>query len=78
MRLVFRPGQHLVEIAAGGVDAMLAGVFGADQAIAVATGSQHIDEHDMRQQLRDLDRIEIGAARHRPSGCLMAPIRMQL
>lgn len=51
----------------------------SDQAIAeIERVRQHIDQHEVRQKLRDLDRINVAALRHRAAGQLAAPVGQRL
>ena len=78
MRGVIRAGQHFVEEPAGGIHPVRAGVFGADQPIPVAAVVVPLDQHHVGQQLGDLDRVDVGAARHGPAGGLAAPVKIDL
>ena len=74
MRLVLLAGQDLVEMAPGSGKPMRLRVAGADQPVTVAALGQHVDQHDVGQELGNLNRVDVGAAGHPPSGRLPAPI----
>ena len=60
--LVFRSWQDLIEIPACRVYTECVVIFGPDKAIAVAALGQHFNDHQDRQQLRDIHGIDIAAS----------------
>ena len=51
-----------IEIAACRTHTECIAIFGADEAVAVAAGGQHFNDHQDRQQSRDIDGIDVAAS----------------
>jgi hypothetical protein len=67
--------QDLVRIAAGIIDAMAFDHGSAHEPIAKALAPfDHLGQSQIGQQLRDLDRVDVGTPRHRPLAALAMPI----